>query len=168
MSAGMNGFFGGIFLQLTGSQEGAYTPLDLSGVTVVHCEGDGGLLRYGRFFSAIGLRTYAFYDRQKNDAIAHQIVDVFDATWELEQTGIEHLLAGETAMDVIHDYLATASEWDDYPRNPRKPERFEYDPNGDDDDGCALETDHNLVDSYVAAQRHDILGGGDFAAIGVR
>ena len=34
--------------------------------------------------------------------------------------------------------------------------------------GCALETDHILVDSYVAAQRHDILGGGDFAAIGVR
>ena len=76
-----------------GSQEGTYTPLDLSGVTVVQCEGDGGLLRYGRFFSAIGLRTYAFYDRQKNDAIADEIVDVFDATWELEQTGIENLLA---------------------------------------------------------------------------
>ena len=104
----------------------------------MQCEGDGGLRRYGRFFSAIGLRTYAFYDRQKNDAIAHQIVDVFDATWELEQTGIEHLLAGETAMDVIHDYLATASEWDDNPRDPRKPERFEYDPNGDDDDVRSL------------------------------
>ena len=34
--------------------------------------------------------------------------------------------------------------------------------------GCALETDHFLVDSYVAAQRHDILGGSDFAAISVR
>ena len=83
------------------SQEGAYTPLDLSGVTIVQCEGDGGLLRYGRFFSAIGLRTYAFYDRQKNDAIADEIDDVFDATWELEQTGIEYLLANETAIDVV-------------------------------------------------------------------
>lgn len=27
------------------SEEGAYTPLDLSGVTIVQCEGDGGLLR---------------------------------------------------------------------------------------------------------------------------
>ena len=45
------------------SHEGTYTPLDLSGVTVVQCEGNGGLLRYGQFFSAIGLRTYAFYDR---------------------------------------------------------------------------------------------------------
>ena len=120
------------------SQEGTYTPLDLSGVTVVQCEGDGGLLRYGRFFSAIGLRTYAFYDRQKNDAIADEIDDVFDATWELEQTGIEHLLADETKIDVIHDYLAEASEWDDYPYDARRPERFEYDPNGGDGDARSL------------------------------
>ena len=111
-----------------GSPEGAYTPLDLSGVTVVQCEGDGGLLRYGQFFSEIGLRTYAFYDRQKNDAIADEIDDVFDATWELEQTGIEYLLADKTTIGVIRDFLAEASERDDYPRNPRNPERFEYDP----------------------------------------
>ncbi len=120
------------------SQEGTYTPLDLSGVTVVQCEGDGGLLRYGRFFSAIGLRTYAFYDRQRNDAIADEIVDVFDATWELEQTEIENLLADETAIDVVHDYLAKASEWDDYPHDARRPERFEYDPDADDDDVRSL------------------------------
>ena len=117
-----------------GSQEGAYTPLDLSGVTVVQCEGDGGLLRYGRFFSEIGLRTYAFYDRQKNDAISDEIDDVFDATWELEQTGIEYLLADETTIGVIRYFLSEASEWDDYPHDPMNPERFEYDPDGDDDD----------------------------------
>ena len=121
-----------------GSQEGTYTPLDLSGVTIVSCEGDGGLLRYGRFFSAIGLRTYALYDRQKNDAIADEIDDIFDATWELEQTGIEYLLADETTIGVIHDFLAEASAWDDYPHDPRRPERFEYDPNGDDDDVRSL------------------------------
>ena len=120
------------------SQVGTYTPLDLSGVTVVHCEGDGGLLPYGRFFSAIGLRTYAFYDRQKNDAIADEIADVFDATWELKQTGIEKLLADETTIDVIHDFLETASEWDDYPRDARRPKRFEYDPDGGDDDVRSL------------------------------
>ena len=114
--------------------EGTYAPLDLSGVTVVQCEGDGGLLRYGKFFSEIGLRTYAFYDRQKNDAIADEIDDAFDATWELEQTGIEYLLADETTIDVIHGFLAETSEWDDYPRNPKNPERFEYDPDGDDRD----------------------------------
>ena len=113
--------------------EGTYTPLDLSGITVVQCEGEGGLLRYGRFFSEIGLRKYAFYDRQKNAAIAGEIDHVFDAAWELEQTGIEHLLADETAIDVIHDFLSEASEWDDYPNDPVRPERFEYDSEGDDD-----------------------------------
>ena len=117
-----------------GSPEGAYTPLDLSGVTVVQCEGDGGLLRYGRFFSEIGLRTYAFYDRQKNDAISDEIDDVFDATWELEQTGIEYLLADETTIDVIRCFLSEASERDDYPHNSKKPGLFEYDPDDGDDD----------------------------------
>ena len=93
-----------------GREEGAYTPLDLSGVTIVQCEGDGGLPGYGRFFRAIGLRTYAFYDRQKNDAIANEIADVFDAMWELEQTGIENLLADETSIDVIRRFLSEASE----------------------------------------------------------
>ena len=99
------------------SEEGTYTPLDLSGVTIVQCEGDGGLLRYGQFFSRLGLNTYAFYDRQKNDAIRDQIDDAFDATWELERTGIENLLAEETTIDVIRGFLAEASDWDDYPHN---------------------------------------------------
>ena len=38
------------------SVEGTYTPLDLSGVTIVQCEGGGGLLSYGQFFSKIGLK----------------------------------------------------------------------------------------------------------------
>ena len=117
-----------------GSRTGTYTPLDLSGVTVVECEGEGGLLRYGLFFSAIGLRTYAFYDRQKNAAIANEINNVFDAIWELEQTGIEYLLADETTLDVIHEFLAEASKWDDYPHDGMRPERFAYDPDDDEDD----------------------------------
>ena len=110
------------------SEEGTYTPLDLSGVTIVQCEGDGGLLRYGQFFSRLGLNTYAFYDRQKNDAIRDKIDDAFDATWELERTGIENLLAEETTIDVIRGFLAEASDWDDYPHNAGNP------PDADEDD----------------------------------
>ena len=128
------------------SQEGTYTPLDLSGVTVVQCQGDGGLLRYGQFFSGIGLRTYAFYDRQKNNAIADRIDDVFDVAWELEQTGIEYLLADETTIRAIHRFLSEASEWDDYPRkewdddprNRKRPKQFAYDPDAGDDDVRSL------------------------------
>lgn len=115
------------------SAEGSYTPLDLSGVTVVQCEGDGGLLRYGEFFSGLGLKTYAFYDRQKNDAISDEIVEAFDAVWELKQTGIEYLLADEVTADVIRTFLVEASEWEDYPHNAQNTALFEYDEDADDD-----------------------------------
>ena len=115
-------------------EEGTYTPLDLSGVTVVQCEGDGGLLRYGQFFSGLGLKTYAFYDQQKNEDISDQIEDTFDAAWELEHTGMEHLLAEEITIEIIRDFLAEASEWDDYPSNAVRPKLFTYDPDADDND----------------------------------
>ena len=116
------------------SQEGTYTPLDLSGVTVVQCEGDGGLLRYGQFFSGLGLKSYAFYDRRKNEEISDSIEETFDAAWELEHTGIEFLLAEETTINVIHRFLAEASAWDDYPRNANRLGLFTYDPDADDND----------------------------------
>lgn len=116
------------------SEEGAYTPLDLSGVTIVQCEGDGGLLRYGEFFSGLGLNTYAFYDRQKNDAVSDDIEALFDAAWELEQTGIEYLLAEEISISVVRDFLEEAEAWDDYPHNAQKPKLFGYDEEADDDD----------------------------------
>lgn len=117
-----------------GSEEGTYTPLDLSGVTIVQCEGDGRLLRYGRFYSEIGLKTYALYDRQRNRAIGDQIDDVFDSAWKLEQTGIENLLADEVTIDVIRDFLVGAADWEDYPHNARNPALFTYDPDADDDE----------------------------------
>ena len=116
------------------SQEGTYTPLDLSGVTVVQCEGDGGLLRYGQFFSGLGLKTYAFYDRQKNEDISDQIEDTFDAAWELQHTGMEHLLAEEITVEIIRDFLAEASGWDDYPKNAARPGLFIYDQDADEND----------------------------------
>ncbi len=116
------------------SEEGTYTPLDLSGVTIVQCEGDGGLLRYGQFFSRLGLNTYAFYDRQKNDAIRDQVAHAFDAAWELEQTGIENLLAEETTIGVVRGFLSAASDWDDYPHNASNPTFYTYDPDANEDD----------------------------------
>ncbi len=115
-----------------------YTPLDLSGVTVVHCEGDGGILRYGQFFKGIGLKTYAFYDLQKNAAIKNDIEALFDGAWELKHTGIEYLLAEETDIDSIRDFLKEASNWDDYPSNSRKPGLYDYYEDLDDDDARAV------------------------------
>ena len=115
-------------------QTDTYTPLDLSGVTVVQCEGDGGLLRYGEFFSGLGLKTYALYDRQKNEEIGERIEDTFDAAWELEQNGMEYLLANEATINVIREFLTGAEEWHDYPHNAMNPGHYAYDPGADDDD----------------------------------
>tara|TARA_B100000965_G_scaffold406790_1_gene448691 strand:+ start:81845 stop:83689 length:1845 start_codon:yes stop_codon:yes gene_type:complete len=114
--------------------EPPYTPLDLSGVTVVHCDGDGGVLRYGEFFKDLGLKIYAFYDRMKNEDTADQIQDLFDESWELDQTGIEYLLAERIPLEVIRRYLGEACDWDDYPQNARNPGHFAYDDDVADED----------------------------------
>jgi len=106
--------------------EEPYTHLDLSGVTVVQCEGDGGILRYGQFFKDLGLKTYAFYDLQKNKVIKDDIEDLFDDAWELKQTGMEYLLAEEVDISVVRDFLEEASKWDDYPSNGAKPQLYTY------------------------------------------
>lgn len=94
-----------------------YTPLDLSGVTVVECEGGGNILRYGQFFQKLNKKIYAFYDRQQYAATADKIEKLFDASWQLKQKGIENLLADEVTTSVLHDFLRSASDWDDYPSN---------------------------------------------------
>lgn len=116
------------------SVEGTYTPLDLSGVTIVQCEGGGGLLSYGQFFSEIGLRIYAFYDRQKNEAISDDIKKTFDTAWGLKHTGIEYLLAEEITIKVIRTFMTEVSSWADYPHNAKNPMLFVYDPDADDDE----------------------------------
>lgn len=120
------------------SVEIPYTHLDLSGITVVQCEGDGGILSYGQFFKDLGLRTYAFYDLQKNVAIKDDIEALFDDAWELEQTGIEYLLAEETAIDAVRTFLEEAGDWQDYPFNKAKPEFYTYSEDLSDDDTRAL------------------------------
>lgn len=117
-----------------GYDPGAYTPLDLSGVTIVQCEGDGGILRYGEFFKSLGKNIYAFYDKQANGDIADDIDDLFDASWQLNQTGIEFLLAEEVGIAVLRKFLKRASNWKDYPSNAAKPAQFKYDAKLEDDD----------------------------------
>lgn len=116
------------------SSGGDYTPLDLSGVTIVECEGDGGILRYGMFFKSLGIQIYALYDRQKNVLIAKEIDELFDATWQLEQTGVEYLLAEEIPASRLREFLSEASEWADYPHNNQDPSSFEYRSNLNDRD----------------------------------
>lgn len=111
-------------------EESTYTPLDLSGVTIVQCEGVGGLLRYGRFFSKLGLKIYAIYDQTKNQGNSEQISNEFDMSLQLAQTGIEYLLAEEVSIDVVREFLKQAKDWDDYPNIAQNQDSF---PQGLDD-----------------------------------
>ncbi len=104
-----------------------YTPLDLSGVTVVQCLGDGGILRYGQFFKDLGLKVFAFYDLQKNTEIKGDIDALFDDSWELKQTGIEYLLAEEIEIGVLRSFLKEVGQRDDYPFNSGNPQSYIYD-----------------------------------------
>ena len=120
------------------SVEGTYTPLDLSGVTIVQCEGGGGLLSYGQFFSKIGLKIYAFYDRQRNEGVSDDIKKTFDIAWGLEHTGIEYLLAEEITIKIIRTFMTEVSSWADYPHNAGNPTLFVYDPDANDDEVLTL------------------------------
>lgn len=106
------------------------TPIDLLGVTVVQCEGGGNLIKYGKFFVSLGLKAYAFFDRQKNIDQVDEINAIYNRAWELEQHGIERLLADEIALEVIRLFLDQANKWDDYPKG----EQFKYNPYDEEED----------------------------------
>lgn len=115
------------------SEEGSYTPLDLSGITVVPCDGHGELLKYGQFFANLGLKIYAFFDNQNNAEKSKDINDLFFSAWELEQFTIEHLLSEEISIGAIRKFLDEVSEWNDYPASGDQASKYEYDPDADDE-----------------------------------
>ncbi|PHS79139.1 MAG: ATP-dependent endonuclease [Rhodospirillaceae bacterium] len=115
------------------TEDAPYTPLDLSGVTVVSVDGDGNLPQLGRFFAGIGLKTYALFDEQKNANQADEIHGVYDRAWELNYSGIEKFLANEISIDRLRDFLDDAQDWEDYPIK-----NFKYEDKMNDDDVIKL------------------------------
>ncbi len=84
-------------------------PLDLAGVTIFSVDGDGDLPPFGKFFKALGLRTYAFYDNKvRTDAANAELKAAFDVPWESKFKGIEKLLVEEIPPDTIWKYLEDA------------------------------------------------------------
>jgi putative ATP-dependent endonuclease of the OLD family len=75
-------------------------PLDLAGVTIFSVDGDGDIPTFGAFFRALGLKTFAFYDKkvrkpEKNAEFAAN----FDIPRETAFDSIEKLLVAETPAD---------------------------------------------------------------------
>lgn len=83
-----------------------FHPLDLSGVTIFTGDGDGSLPVFGQFFKALGLKTYAFYDKKtRNPEETERLARVYDLPWETQYSGIEALLVTETPADRQWDFL---------------------------------------------------------------
>jgi len=75
-------------------------PLDLAGVTIFSVDGDGDIPTFGAFFKAIGLKTFAFYDRKaRTPAKRAELTANFTIPRETEYDSIEKLLVAETPPD---------------------------------------------------------------------
>lgn len=74
-----------------------FYPIDLSGVTIFSTDGDGSMPDYGMFFKSIGIKTYGFYDHKKDrkEELKEKFAKAFDLNHEINQVGIEALLAEE-------------------------------------------------------------------------
>jgi putative ATP-dependent endonuclease of OLD family len=44
------------------AQDATLNPLDLAGVTIFDAESDGPIPKFAKFFQALGLKTFGFYD----------------------------------------------------------------------------------------------------------
>lgn len=120
------------------SSDDSYTPLDLSGVTVIPCEGDGELIKYGKFFARLGLKTYALFDRNNNTKVSQNIKETFHKSWELDQKRIEQFFAEEIPVEVIRKFLNEVCKWEDYPDNTILTKAPGFDPDANDEDARKL------------------------------
>lgn len=82
-------------------------PLDLSGVSIITPDGDGGIPEFGRFFGSLGLPTFAFYDKKMR---SQKEVDAlnnagFNVLCEISYAGMEELLAAEIPLARQWSYL---------------------------------------------------------------
>jgi putative ATP-dependent endonuclease of the OLD family len=86
-------------------------PLDLAGVTIFCVDGDGDMPTFGAFFKALGLKTFAFYDKKvrKPEKNAEFAVN-FDINCETNYDAVERLMVAETPPDRHWQMLETVRD----------------------------------------------------------
>jgi putative ATP-dependent endonuclease of OLD family len=82
-------------------------PLDLSGVSIITPDGDGGIAEFGRFFASLDLPVFAFHDKktrpQKEQDALNQAG--FTIRHEIPHAGMEDLLVAEIPPNRQWAYL---------------------------------------------------------------
>jgi predicted ATP-dependent endonuclease of OLD family len=81
-------------------------PLDLAGVSVFDAESDGPIPKFAKFFQALGLKTFGFYDA-KNRPVAEKakFAAVLDVNEEHPYKGFEELLSAEIPVARLRSFL---------------------------------------------------------------
>ena len=82
-------------------------PLDLSGVTIITTDGDGGIPEFGRFFASLDLPTFAFFDKKARSEKEQEALEQagFRLLNETAYAGMEDLLAAEVPLNHQWAYL---------------------------------------------------------------
>lgn len=88
------------------AESDALMPLDLSGITILAADGDGGVHVLGRFLKELEIRAYGFYDRKtRSEAELQKYRDALDVAKETDFKGMEKLLIAETPLQRQWEYL---------------------------------------------------------------
>lgn len=89
-------------------------PLDISGVVFFDAETESNMVKFGKFFKDLGLKTFSFYDfLERNPEKKQALVDAFDVDFEHPNAGIEALLVNEVSLDRQWDFLVDLRETGD-------------------------------------------------------
>ena len=88
------------------AQDSSLNPLDLAGVSIFDAESDGPIPKFGKFFQALGLKTFGFYDaKQRTQDEKDKFAAVLDVNEEHPYKGFEGLLAAEIPVTRLRSFL---------------------------------------------------------------
>jgi putative ATP-dependent endonuclease of OLD family len=85
-------------------------PLDIAGVAFFDADGESNMPKFGKFFKALGLRTFAFYDhdykKKRKTEQARDLKDNFEINVEHTYKGFEDLIVAEVPVDRLWSFLS--------------------------------------------------------------
>ncbi len=87
-------------------EDSALNPLDLAGVSIFDAESDSQIPKFAKFFQALGLKTFGFYDVKQRDATEKaKFAAVLDVNEEHKYKGFEQMLAAEVPVTRLRAFL---------------------------------------------------------------
>jgi putative ATP-dependent endonuclease of OLD family len=88
------------------AQDSTLNPLDLAGVTIFDADSDGMIPKFGKFFQALGLKTFGFYDlKQRGPEETKKFADALDVNEEHPYKGFEQMLVTEVPVTRLRTFL---------------------------------------------------------------